>query len=883
MDCYSVKDLSFRYPDAEKQALSDISFSIAQGEFVTICGLSGCGKSTLLRQLKTCLQPAGERTGEIFFCGKPLEEADAAAQTSEIGFVFQSPEHQCVTDKVWHELAFGLEGLKMEQGMIRRRVAEMAAFFGMEKWFSCSVGELSGGQRQILALASVMVMQPKVLILDEPTAQLDPIAAGEFTALLRRINTELSTTVIISEHSLDTILPVSGRLIVLSGGRIISDSKPQEAPGILYAAGDPVFLSMPAPARIYEYAEGGEVSFRTPLSCAQGKSWLGLLAQKRALAPVPEEEKKQPQKPFICLRELWYRYERNAPDILKSLSLDINRGELLTILGGNGAGKTTLLSVLCGEKRPERGRISINGRHIKVLDPVKYKTVILPQEPQSLFVHSTVREELFDAAAGLSEAEQCRRVSEAVDICELSGLLDAHPFDLSGGEQQKAALAKLLITEPEIILLDEPTKGLDCFYKRRLAELFRSLTEKGVTVIAVSHDIEFCASCADRCAFLFDGAIVSVDTPRSFFSQNGIYTTAVSRMSKGIVEGAVTVPQLLASIGAENRDDGFYNDLISRRSPKENDKSMTVLPPPKPPVRSSPARSALSLVMLAVFIFSLLLTADVIDIPMLSGSKPAEFSVLFISAAGFLVTLGSAKGVSIAPVRTSVKSRIISAVCMFALAPLTVLFGVYYLDDTKYLFISLLVMLESIAPFYIMFEKRSIRARELVLIAFICALTVAGRAVFYMVPEFKPVTAVVIIAGAALGGESGFMVGSVSMLASNIFFGQGIWTPWQMFAMGLIGYISGIVFHGRLIPANRLTFALCGFAFALVIYGGIMNPSTLIMSGTPVNAEALLSVYALGLPIDSVHAIATAIFLSVGAVPILTKLERIKRKYDLIR
>ena len=583
------------------------------------------------------------------------------------------------------------------------------------------------------------------------------------------------------------------------------------------------------------------------------------------------------------MRELWYRYEKNSPDILKSLSLDINRGEILTILGGNGAGKTTLLSVLSGENRPNRGRIYIDGKKIACLDPMKYRTVLLPQKPQSLFVRSTVREELFDVVSGLSDSEQCEKVTRVVDICELGDLLDTHPFDLSGGEQQKAALAKLLLTDPDILLLDEPSKGLDCFYKCRLAEILHSLTEKGVTVIAVTHDLEFCASYSDRCAFLFDGVIISTDTPRSFFSENGIYTTAISRMSKGIINGAVTVPQILACLDTENHDDSFYNMLKSRRTKKETEQSATVSSPPKPPVRSSPARLISSVVMLALFMLSLLVTADVIKLPLLSDSKIAEFALLFIFAAGFLLALGSTKSVSIAPVRTNFKSRVISAVSMFVLVPLTVLFGVYFLDNTKYLFISLLVMLESIVPFYIMFEKRSLRAREFVLIAVICALTVAGRAAFYMLPEFKPVTAIVIIAGAALGGESGFMVGSVSMLASNIFFGQGIWTPWQMLAMGLIGYISGIIFHRHLLPANRLTFALCGFALALFIYGGIMNPSAMIMSGTPITPGALLSVYALGLPIDAVHAIATAIFLSVGAIPIITKLERIKRKYDLIR
>ncbi len=881
MDCYKINGLSFRYPDAKDMALKDISFTVREGEFVTVCGLSGCGKSTLLRQLKTCLRPSGEASGEVLFQGRPLDQTDTKTQAASIGFVFQSPEHQCVTDKVWHELAFGLESLGLDQSLIRRRTAEMAAFFGMEKWFESDVEELSGGQRQILALAGAMVMQPSVLVLDEPTAQLDPVASYEFISLLKRINTEFSTTVIISEHSLEEVLPVSDRLIVLSEGRIVSDSTPGDAVRCLYGTGDPVFLSMPAPARVFEYADGSDK--QVPLSSSQGKRWLSEFSKSGEIKPLPEEAPSSVKKPFISLRDIHYRYEKGAPDVLKGLSLDINRGEFLAVLGGNGAGKTTLLSLLCGESRPKLGRISIDGKKINAVDPVAHRIALLPQEPQSLFVRSTLREELSDVFAGapMSRDEQQEKINRAVNLCGLGELLDMHPFDLSGGEQQKAALAKLLLTEPEILLLDEPTKGLDCFFRMRLAEIIESLTENGTTVIAVSHDLEFCAAHAQRCALLFDGVIVSADTPRRFFFNNGIYTTCVSKMSRGIITTATTVPELLAVFDINDRDRELYDDLKKRRM-ESDDKPPK--PDDKPPPSSvTPMRKVLSSAFLAIFVFSLFVSSEALKPPFLNDQKLWGFAALFISACAFMLTLGSVGGVAIAPVRESLKSRLISAGCIFILVPLTVLFGVYFLDDTRYLFISLLILLESIVPFYIMFEKRSIRARELVLIGVICALTVAGRAVFYMLPECKPVTAIVILSGAALGCESGFMVGSVSMLASNIFFGQGIWTPWQMFTMGLIGYLSGIIFHRRLLPANRMSLALWGFLMAMLVYGGIMNPSSLIMSGVPVTPETLASVYALGLPLDTVHALATAVFLSVGAMPILRRLERIKRKYDLIR
>ena len=269
MEMFKVKDLSFTYPKSISGALENISFSVSSGEFITICGPSGCGKSTLLRHFKTVLTPHGLKSGEVLFCGKPLNDVASDIQSREIGFVGQSPDNQIVTDKVWHELAFGLESIGADNNTIRRKTAETAAFFGMQNWFEKSVSQLSGGQKQLLNLASILIMNPSVLILDEPTSQLDPIAASEFIGMLAKINRELGITVIITEHRPEELIPLSGRLIAMEKGRIICDDTPRRTADILKRKG--MYAAMPAPVRIWSaLSDVGEC----PLTVAEGRSWL---------------------------------------------------------------------------------------------------------------------------------------------------------------------------------------------------------------------------------------------------------------------------------------------------------------------------------------------------------------------------------------------------------------------------------------------------------------------------------------------------------------------------------------------------------------------------------------------------------------------------------
>lgn len=882
MEIYSIENLTFCYSGSNTNTLKNVTFSVNSGEFITICGLSGSGKSTLLRQLKTCLKPCGKCSGKIYFEGNPLGNTDFETQSRKIGFVMQSPDNQSVTDKVWHELSFGLESLSLDTKTIRKRVAETASFFGIEKWLEKSIDSLSGGQKQLLNLASVMIMQPTVLILDEPTAQLDPIAAEEFISVLRKINTELGTTVMLSEHNLNDVFSVSNRIIVMSDGEIISDETPQNTGKKLYEQKNKMFSAMPSPVRIFSVVEDNKNE--APLTVSDGRKWLASYVKNTKLRQIEDERKvHHTEPPVLEMKDIRFRYERNLPDVLCGTNLKAYRGEFLAILGGNGTGKSTMLSVISGINKPYSGKVYINSSNISK-DIFGNGLAMLPQNPQTLFIKNTVEEDLYDIFfdKNLSSEIQKQRVENIISLCGLEEVRMRHPYDLSGGEQQKAALAKVLLTNPKILLLDEPTKGLDTDYKKKFADIIKTLILNDTTVITVSHDIEFCAEYADRCAMFFNGEIVSENTPRAFFADNNFYTTSSSRMSRGIIENAVTEKDILYAVGKEcPKDTEFKNNIKSVYDKTENKNISEINEKTKK--RLSLKKIIMTVISLVIFIFSSSVITGMYNLSDISGNnKILPYILIFVSIIMLIITFGKSesKNKVIPPPKDKLSKRTKTAAVMSLLAiPVTILIGVYCFDNTKYLFISLLVMFESMFPFFLMFEKRNIRTRETVLIAALCALCISGRIVFYILPQFKPVTALVIISGIALGGETGFLVGAVTMLISNMFFGQGAWTPWQMFAMGIIGFLAGVIYNKRILPQNRISISIFGFISALLIYGVIMNLSSLIISQSEINISAITAFYISGLPMDIIHALSTAIFLFIGAEPILDKLERVKIKY----
>lgn len=830
MECITLRSLTFTYPKAHMLALDAVDLVVQSGEFVTVTGPSGCGKSTLLRHLKTPLTPHGIRTGDILFEGVPLEEVDLRTQTARIGFVMQDPESQIVTDQVWHELAFGLENLGYDTPTIRRRVAEMASFFGIEDWFRRDVRELSGGQKQLLNLAAVMAMQPSVLILDEPTGQLDPIAATDFLETVFRINRELGTTVLLTEHRLEEALPMSDRVVILDAGRVIASGPPSEVGEDLLRSGHPMSRSMPAAMRIsaaFPYAAG-----MLPVTVREGRSWLATRQAACGLGTVPPEPvpPAHGDTPALELDEVWFRYEKELPDVLRGLSLCAYEGEFLAILGGNGVGKSTALSVAAGLRRPYRGHVRILGKDFSTIkEPYQGLLGVLPQDPRTLFVKKTVREDLEDV---LEKSDSFQRLSDIVSQCRITELLDRHPYDLSGGECQRAALAKVLLRSPKILLLDEPTKGLDQSSKEELAQLLEALCRSGACMIMVSHDVEFCAQYAHRCVMVFDGMTVGEGTPRAFFGGNSFYTTAANRIARTFLPEAVTVEDVIAACAGPVLGEYTF-----------------------PPEKSEPGNKKVRRPDKSVFKVKSCQTLQENQQTDCKREKRRHIPFRRVLAALFMVLV---------------------------LVPLTIFLGIRLFDDRKYMLVSLFVLLEALVPFALLFEQRKPQARELVVIAVLCAAGVAGRAAFAALPSFKPVLAMVILAGVALGGETGFLIGAVTMLTSNFFFGQGPWTPWQMFAMGIIGFLAGAIFHKREGRTRKLVLCAFGAASALLIYGGIMNPASVLMYQPEPTWEMLVAAYLTGFPVDAVHALSTVFFLWLFANPYLEKMRRIKIKYGLL-
>ena len=874
MEVFTINHLSFAYPEQEKQAISDLTLSVRPGEFLVLCGPSGCGKSTLLRQLKTVLAPHGRRSGEILFEGRNLDSLDQREQAEKIGFVQQSPENQIATDKVWHELAFGLESLGYDTPTIRRRVAEMASFFGIQTWFYKPVTELSGGQKQLLNLASVMVLQPKVLILDEPTSQLDPIAASDFLATLGKINRELGTTILLTEHRLEEAFSFASRVAVMDGGKLLCTGTPAEVGAELKSSGNAMFLAMPAAMRIWAASDSKATC---PISVCDGRNWLLDYAKTHELQAIPEETKNAPNgETVVSARELWFKYDKDLPDVVKGLSLELHKGEFLALLGGNGTGKTTTLKLLARLQRPYRGELTITG-----------SVGMLPQNPQALFVKSSVRADLLEI---LPKSERkSERLAQVVSLCKLAELLDRHPYDLSGGEQQRAALAKILLLNPDILLLDEPTKGLDAEFKQVFGQILRTLQASGVAILMVSHDIEFCAKYADRCALFFDGNIIAEAEPRTFFSGNSFYTTAANRIARDVLPDAVTPEDVILVCGGAVKPEAALPEYQRiPPAPEKATRTVKKLPVWRKILAAVSGAASLALIAQAIGVTDLTKLIDANGMTALAGGQLKLYGILLAALLVFALSIGRKADRPDYLIQTPVEKRklkkrtVTATLLILLLIPLTLFVGVYYFAGRKYYFISLLILLECMLPFFLIFEGRKPQARELVLIAVLVALNVAGRAVFFMLPEFKPVVAVTILAGVAFGGETGFLVGAMTMLVSNMLFSQGPWTPWQMFAMGIIGWLAGILYRKGVLRRSKLSLCIFGVIASTVIFGGIMNPASALMWSNTINWKIIMSYYITGIPVDLVRAVATFVFLWLGAEPMLEKLDRIKVKYGLV-
>lgn len=548
MEILSIKDLTFSYPNKENFALQNVNLSINSGDFVVVCGQSGSGKTTLLRMLKKEIAPHGEKQGAVYYKGEDVEKLDDKISAQKIGFVFQKPDQQIVTDKVWHELAFGLESLGYDSDYIRLRVGEMANYFGITSLFRKKTTELSGGQKQLMNLASVMAMSPDVIILDEPTSQLDPITANDFITTLKKINDELGLTVIIIEHRLQEVFPIADKVAVMEDGKVICYDTPRNVCEKL--SNHPMSQGFPSAVRIWQKSGSkGEC----PLTVKEGRNFINLNFSERKLLlrnTIPNTED------IITLKDVFFRYEKGGNDILSGTNLSIKKGEHFCILGGNGSGKTTTLKILAGLLKPYRGKVIIDNNKMTkktTADFNRLGVAMLPQNPESVFLKSRVIDDYTELCKikGIEKSAYEDKINSVAEKLGIKDLLENHPYDLSGGEIQKCALGKVLISEPKILLLDEPTKGVDAYSKLPLSKILQEIKSDGVTIITVTHDVEFASIVADRCGLFFDGEVLSSLVPQEFFSKNNFYTTASSRISRDKFANAVTVDDVVSLIMEE--------------------------------------------------------------------------------------------------------------------------------------------------------------------------------------------------------------------------------------------------------------------------------------------------------------------------------------------
>lgn len=616
MALIEFNNFSFSYLNSDEfesqtKALDNINLEINYGDFVLLCGPSACGKTTLLTNLKKELMPAGVRTGEIKFNGVKIQDLDDISSGCDIGYLFQNPDSQIVTDTVIQEIAFPLENIALPTEEIRNRISEIVAFFGINGILHKNVNELSGGQKQLVNLCSLLVLRPKVLLLDEPMSQLDPIASYEFLSIVRRLNEEFSITVIMSEHKADSIFPFIDKAVFLKNGRIEFNGNSHDICDDV--VDDDIFENyLPTVTKIYNSLSVKHPSLsklNTPLSIREGRGCLNTIhddlikisgdddysnnlvsnhiaqSSKRyhsqeKIAIIDKLSLNRNKDALVKMKGIYFAYERDHL-ILKNLDFDLNKGEFVSLIGGNGVGKSTFLQLIVGILKPIKGKL-------------KYKKGIklayVHQNPMIHFSKDNVKEEFLESIIesnlfnklndkkgndnrnkninfNKEEYEKLLKLSneefiesdilnslefdntkfkfkDLIEFFDISDLINKHPYDCSGGEQEKIVIVKAILQNADVLILDEPTKGLDPISSKALADILNSLRDNGLTILMSSHDLDFVANNCKRCLMLFDRDIQIDDDPKVIFAENNFYTTFTNRMVKEYIPEIVTFNDL---------------------------------------------------------------------------------------------------------------------------------------------------------------------------------------------------------------------------------------------------------------------------------------------------------------------------------------------------
>jgi energy-coupling factor transport system ATP-binding protein len=543
-----IERLTYHYPHATEPALSDISLQISQGEFVLMSGVSGSGKSTLLRCLNG-LTPhfsGGLVAGKVVVGGVDVVAAGPEAMSRRVGFVFQSPDNYALLDQVEAEISFGLEQAGIPPAEMRLRVEEALDLLELAPLRHRSLETLSGGERQRVAIAAALALRPQYLALDEPTSQLDPYSAQEVLEALIRLNQELGLTVVLAEQRLERVLRYADRLIVLSEGRLILDGPPAET-----------ITASPLRPPLAQLA--GWLGWRpVPLTIKEGQRMAqATLAQfDRRPTPGRATATSEGGKPLLEASHLVYHYGRTAA--LQDVSLTVGRGETVAVMGRNGSGKSTLLRCLVGQLRPGRGEVRLDGRSIagQSVAQICRQVAYLPQNPDDLLFAESVLDELGTTWAnhGLNQAAFPLTAPALLAQLGLTAVAGAYPRDLSTGQRQRVALGAVMVTTPPLLLLDEPTRGLDYLAKQQLITLWRQWQAAGLGLLIVTHDVELAARIADRVIVLSQGEIIAQGPASDVLAASPHFAPQMTRLFPG--QGWLTVEDVMAGLGQAQPDAG---------------------------------------------------------------------------------------------------------------------------------------------------------------------------------------------------------------------------------------------------------------------------------------------------------------------------------------
>lgn len=513
----TIEGLTFAYAGAAQPVLRDVSLSIAEGEAVLVVGPSGGGKSTLLRCLNGLVPHfhGGSFHGRVLVEGRDTRSCQPRDLAGTVGLVFQDPESQFVADVVEDELAFGMENLGVPRLTMRKRVEEVLDVLGIVHLRKRRLDTLSGGELQHVAIGSVLTMQPRVLVLDEPTSQLDPQAAEQLLTAVQRLNVDLGLTIVMAEHRLERVVQYVDRVLYLPGDGSAATYGVREAVERLAFA--------PPVARLGRALGWSPL----PLSVREGRRFVGSwLTPTPSDGPAPEAA----GEPTIVVDDVSASY--GGPDVLHHVDLRAYAGEVLALMGRNGAGKTTLLRALVALLRPRQGTIRVLGRDVAECEAEELarEVALVPQDPSSALFHNSVEDEI---AYTLRSSGRDGSLDDTLQAWNLTELRRHHPRDLSAGERQRAALATMLAGDPKAIFLDEPTRGMDAQTKDLLVSTLRRRCSEGCTAILASHDVELVARCADRVVLLADGEVVATGPTREVLTESLTFSTQVNKLLGG--------------------------------------------------------------------------------------------------------------------------------------------------------------------------------------------------------------------------------------------------------------------------------------------------------------------------------------------------------------